>query len=101
MERKFVYQDHSFICDPCWRKMANIYGDYMKEHKLKKSVKKEYLGISSRLKELYLPHCTYYKRGLGEILKARDSKLNNANPAFSVLSHRMNKFHSLAILKSF
>ncbi|GBB91925.1 hypothetical protein RclHR1_01940002 [Rhizophagus clarus] len=96
---KKIRISRSFFCDPCWRKMANIYGDYMKEHKLKKSVEKNIWGSYQDLEELYLPHCTYHKRGLGEILKARDSKLNerSANPAFSVLSHRMNKFHSLAI----
>ncbi|CAB5206043.1 unnamed protein product [Rhizophagus irregularis] len=90
----------SFFCDPCWRKMAHIYGDYIEDHRLKKSIEKNIWGSSHDLKELYLPHCTYHKRGLGEILKVRsDSKLSerSANPVFGVLSHRMNKFHSLAI----
>ncbi|GBC08780.1 hypothetical protein RclHR1_08380001 [Rhizophagus clarus] len=76
----------SFVCDPCWRKMANIYVDCMKEYNLKKSVKKNIWGSHQVLEVLYLPHCTHHKRGLVEILKARDSKLNehSANPAFSV-----------------
>ncbi|GBC04132.1 hypothetical protein RclHR1_05530001 [Rhizophagus clarus] len=41
---KKIHIPRSFICDPCWKKMANIYGDYMKEHKLKKSVKKNIWG---------------------------------------------------------
>ncbi|RGB27767.1 hypothetical protein C1646_746188 [Rhizophagus diaphanus] len=90
----------SLFCDPCWRKMAHIYGDYIEDHRLKKSIEKNIWGSSHDLKEFYLPHCTYHKRGLGEILKVRsDSKLSerSANPVFGVLSHRMNKFHSLAI----
>jgi hypothetical protein len=90
----------SFFCDPCWRKMAHIYGDYIEDHRLKKSIEKNIWGSFHDLEELYLPHCTYHKRGLGEILKVRsNSKLSerSSNPAFGILSHRMNKFHSLAI----
>ena len=80
--------------------MAHIYIDYVKEHRLKKSVEKNIWGSYHHLEELYLPYCTYHKRGLGEILKERSvSELSerSANPAFGVLNHHMNKFHSLAI----
>ncbi|GBB99732.1 hypothetical protein RclHR1_03610008 [Rhizophagus clarus] len=90
----------SFFCDPCWRNMANTYIDYVKEHRLKKSVEKNIWGSVHHLEELYLPHCTYHKRSLGEILKERSvSELaeRSAIPAFGVLSHRLNKLHSLAI----
>ena len=82
--------------------MARPYVDYIKEHRLKKSVEKNIWGSYHHLEELYLPHCSYHKRGLGEILKERsisESMLSerSTNPAFGVLSHRMNKLHSLAI----
>ncbi|CAB4463010.1 hypothetical protein RhiirA1_407909 [Rhizophagus irregularis] len=90
----------SFFCDPCFRKMAHIYVDYVKDHRLKKSVEKNIWGSYHHLEELYLPHCTYHRRGLGEILKERSvSQLTerSAIPALGILSHHMNKLHSLAI----
>ena len=80
----------SFFCDPCWRKMAHFFSDYMKEHRLKKSIEKNIWGSCHNLEKIYLPHCTYHKRGLGEILKERSEISNlderNVNPAFGIFS---------------
>src|SRR5438445_723448 len=71
---------------------------YFKAHRLKKSVEENIWGSYHNLEEEYLPHCTYHRRSLGEILKGR-GELNrrDANPAFGALSPRLNKLHSLAL----
>jgi hypothetical protein len=88
-----------FFCDQCWRKMAHIYVDYVKDHRLKKSVEENIWGNHHDLEELYLPNCKNSKRGLGEILNERReiNKLSerSANPGFGAFSPRMNKLHSL------
>lgn len=65
----------SFFCDPNWRKMTQFYVDYIKEYRMKESIEKNIWGSCHDFEYLYLPDCTYHKRGLGEILKKR-TKLN-------------------------
>jgi hypothetical protein len=78
--------------------MAHIFIDYIKEHRLEEFVEENIWGDYHNLEKEYLPHCTYHKRGLGEILKER-SVLNtrDANPSFGALSPRMNKLHSFKL----
>ena len=79
----------SFFCDPCWKKMARIFIDYIKKHRLERSVEKNIFGSIHHLEELYLPHCTYHKRGLGEILKERSELIERGErssiPSFSII----------------
>ena len=66
-----------FECDPCWRKMAKIYIDYVKQHRLKKSVEENIWGSDHHHE---LPHC-YYQRGIGQVFKRQtDAKLNRRSP---------------------
>ncbi|GBC34245.1 uncharacterized protein OCT59_018911 [Rhizophagus irregularis] len=62
----------SFFCDPNWRKMAQFYADYIKEHGMKDSIGKKIWGTYHDFENLYLPACTYHKRGSGEIFKERN-----------------------------
>jgi len=77
-----------FQCDPCWKKMAKFYYEYIKEHRLKKSVEENIWGTDY---EHELPQC-HYNRGLAEVLKREESEsgLNKRSPmpSFGVLGSR-------------
>ncbi|CAG8560885.1 14190_t:CDS:2 [Funneliformis mosseae] len=79
----------SFQCDPCWRKMAKFFIEYIEKHKLKKSIEDNLWGSEHHHDDL--PHCIN-KRGLAQVLNER-SELNvnkrSAMPSFGVSRHSL------------